>query len=127
MMEFEGSGIETRSGFPTRQPSPNPRQPYMEYNQKPTVSHMQSSSPAPTPDYRAYIAFLEQQNKMLHERNKALEAQCAVQNQHIIMTTGLAPKAAPAYFQPNFRADWNARTDARKALFCSNNRNGISS
>jgi len=126
--------------FPTRQTSPGPRQPYMEYEQKPSVphahSHMHTQSPAAMSgvDYRAYTTFLEQQNKVLEQQNKfqqerikQLEAQCAFQQQHIVMTTGLAPKAAPAYFQPNFRADWTARTEARKALFCSNNRNGISS
>jgi len=90
----------------------------MEYEQRLPVPHAHSHVYAQSPttisrvDYCAHTRFLEQQNKVLEQQNKfqqerikQFEAQCAFQQQHIVMTTGLASKAAPAYFQPNFRAD----------------------
>ena len=71
-MKFNGM-----ARFPARQTSPGPRQPYMEYEQKPSVpqahSHMHAQLPNTVPgvDYRAYTTFLTQ-NKYRLERIRRL-------------------------------------------------------
>ena len=87
-----------------------------------------SSCPPPLPNSSStHGVNWEAIARQLQQENQMLKSNCNMLLQHVQAVSGVPPQSASMYFNPGFRADWTARKTHRRNLYCSSNRNGISS